>query len=169
VRPSSRFPCPLHPSTRGFLRQTSRSGFSLTELLAALALVGVLAAIAFPSFSNHSAPYRVQSAGREVVSALQDARQHAVAHGVRTRFQLVGQDGYLLQWEDGSTWNTIRGPMQLERNVRLTSSGGDLVFQPRGTVSPLSTLTVSDIGNAEHRLVMSVPITGLIRIRQGGP
>ena len=144
------------------------SGFTVIELVLALGLVAVLAAVAFPSFANQSAPFRVQAAGREVYAALQDVRQQAITRGARTRFRIVGADAYQLEWDDAGTWRTIRGPLGLEGDVRLVSSGGDLVFQPRGTVSPLSTLTVSDMTNPEHRMVISVPITGLIRIRQGG-
>jgi prepilin-type N-terminal cleavage/methylation domain-containing protein len=150
------------------LSHPSHSGFTLTELIIAATLVAVLAAIAFPSFANHSAPFRVQSAGREVYAALQEARQQAIARGARTSFRPVGSDGYLLQWEVESRWRTIRGPMTLDANVQLTSSGGDLIFQPRGTVSPFSTITISDTQSPEHRMVMTVPMTGLVRIRQGG-
>ena len=144
-----------------------RAGFSVTELVIACAVVGILAAVALPSFRGYSAPFRVSAAGREVYGALQEVRQQAVTRGVRTRFQVNGQDSYTLQWDDGGTWRTIRGPMRLD-NVRLVSSGGTVVFQPRGTAAPLTTITVSDPANSEHNMVMSVPITGLIRIREGG-
>ncbi|MBA2565816.1 MAG: GspH/FimT family pseudopilin [Gemmatimonadetes bacterium] len=144
------------------------AGFSLFEMLVAIGLIGILAAIAFPSFAAYTTPFRVQSAGREVYSALQDVRQQSITRGRRTRFQISGQDSYTLLWEDGNTWRTIRGPLKLDKDVRVVSSGGDLTFQPRGTVSPMTTLTISDSTNPEHRLVISVPITGLIRIREGG-
>ena len=95
-------------------------------------------------------------------------RQHAITRGQRTRFQVVGSDSYSLQWDSAGTWVTIRGPMRLEKEVVLTSTGGNLIFQPRGIVSPASTLTISDPVNPEHRLVITVPITGLVRIRAGG-
>jgi type IV fimbrial biogenesis protein FimT len=145
-----------------------RPGFSVIELVIGIGLVAILAAIAFPSLANLSAPFRVQSAGREVYSALQEVRQQAIARGRPTRFLIVGTNSYTLQWDDGTQWQTLRGPMQLEKDVQLVSTGGNLTFLPRGTVTPFSTLTISDPLHPEHRLVITVPITGLVRIRAGG-
>ncbi len=150
------------------MNSASRDGFSVVELVITIGLISILAAIAYPSFATYTAPFRVQAAGREVYSALQDARQQAVTRGRRVRFQVVGADSYTLQWEDGAVWRTIRGPIRLEGGMGLTSSGGDLTFLPRGTVTPLSTVTVSDPQRADHPVVLTVPITGLIRARQGG-
>lgn len=144
------------------------AGFSLFELILAVGLMGILVVLVMPSMADFSAPFRVQAGGREVYSALQEVRQQAITRGQRTRFQVVGSDSYSLQWDSAGTWVTIRGPMRLEKEVVLTSTGGNLIFQPRGIVSPASTLTISDPVNPEHRLVITVPITGLVRIRAGG-
>jgi hypothetical protein len=109
----------------------------------------------------------VQAAGREVYAGLQEARQQAVARGRRVRFQVVGADGYQLQWEDGAGWRTIRGPIRLEDGMALSSSGGDLTFLPRGTVTPLSTVRVTDPRRPQHPVVFTVAITGLVRAREG--
>lgn len=145
-----------------------RAGFTLVELLLALSMVAILAAVALPSFRGFSTPFQVQSAGREVYAALQETRQQAVMRGRRTRFQLTTPTSYTLQWDDAGTWTTIRGPIGLEAGVQASSSGGTLTFQPRGTVSPLSTITISSISDPQHRMVITVPITGLVRIREGG-
>jgi prepilin-type N-terminal cleavage/methylation domain-containing protein len=148
--------------------RVSRSGFTILELIIAIGLVSILATIVYPSFTAYTAPFRAQAAGREVYSALQDVRQQAITRGKRTRFQVIDGNSYTLQWQDGLTWRTIRGPMRLDSGVTLSSTGGDLTFQPRGTVSPLSTLTIADSNHPEHRLVLTVPITGLVRLREGG-
>jgi prepilin-type N-terminal cleavage/methylation domain-containing protein len=143
-------------------------GFTALELMIALVLVAILAAVSWPSFARITTPFRVQSAGREVYSALQEARQQAIARSRRTRFQVVGAQSYTLQWDDAGTWRTIRGPIDLEKGVQLTSSGGDLIFHPRGTVFPLSTMTISDQTDPVHRLVVTATVTGLIRLTKGG-
>lgn len=140
------------------------AGYSLFEVSFAIGLIAILAAVAYPSFASYGAPFRVQSAGREVYAALQEVRQQAITRGTRTRFQVVAGNAYMLQWEDAGTWRTIRGPIQLEEKTQLTSTGGTLTFQPRGTVSPMSTLRISDVERPEHQLIITVPITGLVRI-----
>ncbi|HEY7460685.1 MAG TPA: GspH/FimT family pseudopilin [Gemmatimonadota bacterium] len=150
------------------MKRDCASGYSAIELMIALALISILAAIAYPSFTSYTASFRVQVAGREAYSALQEARQQAITRGRRVRFLVVGADSYQLQWEDGAVWRTIRGPIRLEGGMQLTSSGGTLTFLPRGTVSPLSTVTVTDPTSPEHSVVLTVPITGLVRAHGGG-
>lgn len=148
--------------------RASRVGFTLVELLLALSMVAILAAVALPSFRGFSTPFQVQSVGREVYAALQETRQQAVMRGRRTRFRLTTPTSYTLQWDNGGVWTTIRGPISLEPGVQAASSGGDLTFQPRGTVTPLSTITITSIPDPQHRMVITIPITGLVRIREGG-
>jgi type II secretory pathway pseudopilin PulG len=150
------------------VKTRSRNGYSVVELCITIGVIAILAGIAYPSFAAYTAPFRVQAAGREAYSALQDARQQAVTRGRRVRFQVVGADSYRLQWEDGVVWRTIRGPIRLEGGMTLASTGGDLTFLPRGTVSPLSTVTITDPQRPDYPVVLTVPITGLIRARQGG-
>jgi Tfp pilus assembly protein FimT len=138
------------------------------ELLLALTMVAVLAAVALPSFRGFSTPFQVQSVGREVYAALQETRQQAVMRGRRTRFELTTPTSYKLLWDNGGVWTTIRGPIALDPGVQAASSGGALTFQPRGTVTPLSTITISSIQDPQHRMVITIPITGLVRIREGG-
>ena len=149
------------------MQRRSAAGFTVLELVTVISLIAILGAIAFPSFASQTATFRVQSAGREVYSALQVVRQEAIMRGTRTRFQVIGSDSYTLQWLDGATWRTIRGPIRLESSIQLTSTGGDLTFRPNGTVSPLSTLTVSDATKRERVFVLTVTVTGLVRIHQG--
>jgi prepilin-type N-terminal cleavage/methylation domain-containing protein len=144
------------------------TGFSLVEMLLAIAMVSILGAVALPSLAKDAAPFRAQAAGREVYAALQEGRQQAITRSTSTRFRVVDDSSYLLEWNDAGTWRTIRGPMPLDPNVRLVSSAGDLTFGPRGTLAPASMLTVSDVQHPEHSLVLDIVATGLIRIQKGG-
>lgn len=56
----------------------SQAGFQLLELIVALALAGILAAVSIPALVNWSAGLRVRMAGAEVAAALQTARLTAV-------------------------------------------------------------------------------------------
>jgi prepilin-type N-terminal cleavage/methylation domain-containing protein len=64
------------------------SGFSLIELLAVLAAIGIVAAMAVPLFTSGLDLMRLDAARRDVQSELQTARLKAVSarHAMRVRF-----------------------------------------------------------------------------------
>jgi len=68
----------------------SRAGFTLVELLIVIALLGLLLAMALPSFNGTLQRYRTSIAANQIANALQFARLEAI----RTRFPvIVAQDG----------------------------------------------------------------------------
>jgi prepilin-type N-terminal cleavage/methylation domain-containing protein len=54
------------------------SGFTATELLVTLFIMGILASIAIPAFSGWSPNYKLKAAAREMVSVLQLAKSTAI-------------------------------------------------------------------------------------------
>lgn len=58
------------------------AGFSLTELLVALAIAGILAAVALPTYSDHIARTRRATARAALVQAAQWLERAATANGV---------------------------------------------------------------------------------------
>lgn len=53
-------------------------GFTLMEILAAIALMGILAAVAMPNWGSLISTYRLNAAGRQLYADLQRARMRAV-------------------------------------------------------------------------------------------
>jgi type IV fimbrial biogenesis protein FimT len=58
-----------------------QSGFSLIELMVSLVVLGVLAALAAPSFSAMIKKYRVNAIREELIASIQTARTEAVRRG----------------------------------------------------------------------------------------
>lgn len=63
----------------------SKAGFSLTELLIGVAIIGIMAAVAAPGFIAWLPNYRLKSAARDLYSALQNARLLAVKENTTVR------------------------------------------------------------------------------------
>ena len=67
-----------------YLFLQSRSGFSLVELMVAIAIIGILAGIAIPNFLSFLPNSRLRAATRDVVSCLQEMKIRAIKENANT-------------------------------------------------------------------------------------
>ena len=72
--------------SKRFLSQSR--GFSLTELLVAIAILGILTAIAMPSFQVWIQNSQIKNAAESIQNGLQHARAEAVARNANVEFVL---------------------------------------------------------------------------------
>jgi len=76
-------------------------GFTITELMIAVVIIGIVAAIAAPNFSRLSASLRMNSAARDLASTLQLARIKAIAQNTSVRLNFdTKANTYQLQLSD---------------------------------------------------------------------
>lgn len=68
----------------------ARRGFTIIELLAVCAIVGVLAALAMPAFGGMQDRYAVQSAKQQLAASIATARAAAVQKSRVARFRANG-------------------------------------------------------------------------------
>jgi type IV fimbrial biogenesis protein FimT len=69
-----------------------QSGFSLIELLIGIVIVGILMAIAAPSFQTSTRNAQIRNAAESIANGMQRARAEAVALNKDVAFSLVGTD-----------------------------------------------------------------------------
>lgn len=67
-------------------------GFSLIELAVAMAIMGILLALALPAFTNYIRDVRVRGAAESFLSGVQLARTEAVRRNVQVEFLLTASD-----------------------------------------------------------------------------
>lgn len=95
-----------------------RFGFTLLELIVALAIFSVLAAIAIPTWSTLIPTYALNSAARQVQSELHRTKSRAVAEN--THFRVVfSAASYKIQKHNGFRFGELR-KLNLELNPFLS-------------------------------------------------
>jgi type II secretory pathway pseudopilin PulG len=105
----------------------------LPELLALLAIVGVLAVIAIPSFSDAMDDYRLASSANLIASELQTARMLAVSRGAVFDIELNTGDRTVQVVDPEDPENPPRAAKELEKGVNLIAAPDPPVrFFPRG-------------------------------------
>ncbi len=125
------------------LSSRSRSGFSLTELLIAVTLLGLLLAISAPRVQEAAARQSVRSARAAVTSVYARARIFAVQNRVPVT----------VRFTDSSVWITTRRGAGLDTLGGVTALGqgfgvsvgapGSIVISPIGMVNAGTPISVS--------------------------
>jgi prepilin-type N-terminal cleavage/methylation domain-containing protein len=135
-------------------------GFTLLELLVALAILGILAAGGALVWPRLEATLRLEAGIHQLAADLHDARLLAIASSARSRLTFVrGATGYRFERADDDGTFRLVTPRRLPGGLRIAdiNSGGDLVFSARG--------------NAENGTVVLVDRRGVhasLRLNQRG-
>jgi prepilin-type N-terminal cleavage/methylation domain-containing protein len=139
-----------------------RRGFTLAELAVVLAIMAVVTAVTLPRLQGLLDWIAVDSAAREVTTALAGARAAAVMRGARTRLVIAADTLRIERWR-GDTWDAVeRWPGPAARGVALEVSNPVVVFDPIGMGwgvsntkvvlrrgSRFETITVSRVGRVK--------------------
>ena len=125
---------------------SARKGFTLVEILAAVAIIGIMAIAFYPNILNTLETRKIEGSARVVLTTLQRAKFQAVKTRLnhRVRFEAVGEGWvYVIEKEDNPTeWNTMRGflkksiPSAFQVDVDFPSE--TVVFSPLGLVTNYS-------------------------------
>jgi type IV fimbrial biogenesis protein FimT len=139
----------------------SRKGFTLVELMIAIAVLAIVAAIAGLTLHSYTLNRNLKSAAREIVSDFFVYRARAVSEG-RTYRIAFDVDGSTYTIQPGTATPVTRSPSAFGSDIRITAAnfgGGHTVnFLPRGTVSPFGNIKLKN--SRDSNATIKVNITG---------
>ena len=109
-------------------RTNTRDGFSTIELLAGVAVMGILAAIALPNWRSLFPGYALNNSTRQIQSELHHLKMRAAAENIGFELAYVqGASGYTIQRDSKAL---VTKP--LADGTTITKAG-TISFSPRGT------------------------------------
>lgn len=136
---------------------TDRRGFSLAEILVAIGIFAILAAIATPQFIAFQPKNRLNGAARQIYSELMWARSKAVNDN--SSYVVTFPTNQTMQIA-GSATKTVN--IQTEySDVTLTSTASTITFSSRGTTDVAPTITLTNPGGTKS---VTIRITGTASI-----
>jgi prepilin-type N-terminal cleavage/methylation domain-containing protein len=134
-----------------------RRGFSLGEILVAVGVFSILAAIAVPQFIAFRPMNRLNGAARQIYSELMWARSKAVNDNSSYVVTFPTNQTMLIT---GATTKTVN--IQTEySDVTLTSTASTITFSSRGTADAAPTISLTNSGGTK---VVTLRITGTASI-----
>jgi prepilin-type N-terminal cleavage/methylation domain-containing protein len=155
--------CGVRLAVGAVVMTTRRPGFTLLELIVALAVLSLLLAAALPRISATLPSLAVDRAAWQLVSELELARVKAINRNARTRTILELEPGrYRVEAESEGRFESEGGLRALPGGVGFDPAGStrvsggriSITFQPRGHTTDNATIALR-AGAAQRRVVVS--------------
>lgn len=152
-------------------------GFTLLELMVTLAVLGIIAAIAFPSMSTLINNNRLAAATSELAAGLQLARSEAIRRNARIEVCSTSDGETCASDDDWAHWVVLGADRETNEIIVLrdfqTPNGVDLVgpstsivFRPSGLLERESALVVCapKAHPEENRREVTVMVSGRVAV-----
>lgn len=144
----------------------NQRGFTLIELIIAMAVLAVVVGVAFPSFQSLIAEQRVKAASEGLAMSILYARSEAIKR--RAGIDVSQLDS---SWSNG--WEVKQGTNVLRKDsmsgVTITGvSSSSLSLNRNGRLSSTFSFAICDSAGKATKRVLAVSIGGQTRVSKGG-
>lgn len=161
------------------LKGRTARGFTLIELMIAIALLGILLALAMPSFSDIIRRMRIESAASSLSVAFATARSEAVKRGRNISVCKSSNGTACASSGDWSTGWVIYATAGVPIKVFDAPDGGVsmagdanminvVTFTPTGATTLTAAGSIQVCKTGQTAKVVSVAVSGRIRVASGG-
>jgi prepilin-type N-terminal cleavage/methylation domain-containing protein len=156
-----------------YLNNRSSSGFTLVEMLVVILVVGILSAIALPSWLSFVNVRRLNTAQDQVYLAIRQAQRQATKEKLNWQVSFREQNA-IIQWAvhpatvnpANADWTDLDSNVRLDQETTLQQSNGIRQFQfdYRGHPNKLIRITLSSkSGGIAKRCVYISTLLGTMR------
>jgi prepilin-type N-terminal cleavage/methylation domain-containing protein len=144
-----------------------KTGFTIIELSIAIALIGILSAIALPDIAVWMASYRLKGAVRMVRSNLYNAKMLSAKKARQCKVIVDTEENTcIIQEGDKSSgsknWTDIESRSFSDYSGVTAEASANPIFNPRGTVSPTASIYLTDSNGVSIKITIS--IAGRIKV-----
>ncbi|MBU1564058.1 MAG: GspH/FimT family pseudopilin [Proteobacteria bacterium] len=159
--------------------QQRQGGFTLTEIMIVVTIIGILGAVAIPNFLTWLPSYRIKSAARDLQGHFQSAKLEAVQRGGNVGLVFTPQvfnpggrlGSYILFVDTNNTLayeavaDVALKTVTMPTNVSLTAAvPGLLLFNSRGLPNVAGTITVRNNQGVWGEITIN--LVGRVNIRR---
>jgi prepilin-type N-terminal cleavage/methylation domain-containing protein len=153
-------------------KRYKNKGFTLVELMIAIAIMAILVAVSIPSFGRYLQSWRLNGETDQLASLMRSARSAAVSKHVNTVFVFDTTNDNYYYFEDADGDGTKDSDEYCTETIDLppgiilrghTLSQTKILFGPKGNANESGTITLQNLQN-KVRTIMLFGGTGNITI-----
>ena len=144
-----------------------QSGVSLIEIMTVIGIMGIVASIAIPNYIAWLPTAKLNGAARQVMGDLMAARMKAVSLNCDVAVTFASGNPEYEIWTDSDNDDIEDSGEVITKNIQSNYhyvtivSNNDPIFSPRGTVTNLPTITLT---NASGSKDITISIAGRVKI-----